>query len=841
MLLSIQVLYAQKHIYEHFGVDDGLPSSEVFDVYQDDLGYIWFATDKGLSRYNGYEFENFTTKDGLPGNTILDFYPQKDGRVFCLDYHSNTLFYFDAVFDGFKIYQFHGELKKHLPSNAVLKSLTMDESETLIVGGYGFRGFVEISSDGEASMHYPKDSILNRNPDQKVRQLNLGVLSEKEVFSSLYFDYESNKNMVMIPVKNRITSRVDVEFLNQDQYAFIDHKLGVFSTKGSVIYYENEQNPIGIKRIDDRSFWVGYYSNGAEIRAVSGEVIETFLPNRSVSSFLRDAEGSYWFTTIDDGIFQIKNPAIKIFSEEQITSLVKDHESNLYAGHYNGDISRISNLRTEILYKGLNDSPAYVEFNPDQSKVYGSSDFHLKSFTTKQTPISILGARKLSEDILSPLISVASNGYKSIMNDSIVNNEVGIRTEDVCMYNNTVLIATPDGLYVKKNDRIQSHHVSELVKTRLYDIDINNNTNNVYMASQEHGVIVYGDSIYNVSTKHGLTNSIVSEVYIENDSTVWACTNTGLNRINFKSDRTFSVNTITKSDGLLSNDINDVEVINDTVWVATKRGLCFFKKDIMNQEENASVLSLSLKSVAVNDVEVNEENIVLDYAQNSIDFTVEAISNRYTDKINYYYRLKGVDSTWVKTANRIISFPSLSPGNYTFEAKACVCGNSSNLITSYKFRVLPPFWRSWWFRVMCFVLFVALVYVFFRVRVLTYNRDVFRELIRLLIKRLKGDEQFYKFRANGEDFKIPTRDILYVNSQGNYLDVVAKKRTYTIRCKIGDFIGSTPDALEYLRVHRSYIIRIDQVSSKGKNWVVIQGNRIPIGETYLAVLDKIQF
>ena len=74
-----------------------------------------------------------------------------------------------------------------------------------------------------------------------------------------------------------------------------------------------------------------------------------------------------------------------------------------------------------------------------------------------------------------------------------------------------------------------------------------------------------------------------------------------------------------------------------------------------------------------------------------------------------------------------------------------------------------------------------------------------------------------------------------------YIHVVTKKRTYTIRCKIGDFISSTPDALEYLRVHRSYIIRIDQVSSKGKNWVVIQGNRIPIGETYLTALDKIQF
>lgn len=69
-----------------------------------------------------------------------------------------------------------------------------------------------------------------------------------------------------------------------------------------------------------------------------------------------------------------------------------------------------------------------------------------------------------------------------------------------------------------------------------------------------------------------------------------------------------------------------------------------------------------------------------------------------------------------------------------------------------------------------------------------------------MIKRLKRNEQFYCFRSNGEDFKIPTHDIEYINSQGNYLDIKTPKKTYTIRCKIGNFITTTPDALEYLRI-----------------------------------------
>ncbi len=94
---------------------------------------------------------------------------------------------------------------------------------------------------------------------------------------------------------------------------------------------------------------------------------------------------------------------------------------------------------------------------------------------------------------------------------------------------------------------------------------------------------------------------------------------------------------------------------------------------------------------------------------------------------------------------------------------------------------------------------------------------------------------------NGERIKIPTKELLYIKSSGNYLDIITSSKTYTIRCKIGDFIASTPDALEYLRVHRSYIIRIDKVSGKSKNSVTIKEHTIPIGETYFTQLDKIQF
>ena len=832
--VSLQISYAQTHIYKHFGVDEGLPSSEVYDIYQDKLGYVWFATDKGLSRYNGYEFENFTTKDGLPDNTILDFYPQDNGQIWCYGYHSQSLFYFDEVFNGFKPYKHNDKLKQQLIPKSVVKSVVLDENNTLHIGGFTIFGLIKITEEGLVTNHFDLKNAT-RSAD-----INLGINTKKGIIFSIYHDYQSEGNTIVINSNYGPSSRVDIAFLNNKKSILIDKKLGVVSKNGAVKYYNTKHNPIGIKRINNNSFFVGYYSNGAEIRDVSGEVIETFLPKKSITSFLIDTEGSYWFSTLDDGVYYIKNPNVSVFTKEHISSLVKNQDNTLFLGYNNGDIGQIVNGKVDILHKGFNSGAAFVEFDNVNNELYGYDLGQLINFT-KQTKIAPFTANKLPEHIEDELIGTATHYLLERKKDTFHGTRLDHKIQDACLFNTTVYIATASGLLIKKDSVIKPDQSLDILKSRIDDIDFNKNSKTLYMATQGAGVIVKNDSIYNITKLNGLTNPIVSEVHIENDSTLWACTNTGLNRIVFKANNNYNITTITKADGLISNDIDDVEIINDTIWVATKKGLCYFSKNVLAEKEASKILSLSLVEVRVNNKKINSENIKLKYNQNNIDFKLQAISHKKANTIKYFYRIKNLDTTWSETTSRSISFPSLAPGNYTFEAKASVLNNRNDLFVLYNFKIKPPFWKSWWFYSSCFLLLTALIYLFFRVRVLSYNEDVFRELIRLAIKRLKRKEQFYTFRSNGEDFKIPTRDILFINSQGNYLDIITKKKTYTIRCKIGDFVSSTPDTFEYLRIHRSYIIRIDQVSSKGKNWVVIKDNKIPVGETYLSELDKIHF
>jgi ligand-binding sensor domain-containing protein len=65
VLCSFSAVYAStpyQIVYlKNYSTPDGLPSSRVNYLMQDSKGFIWIATDKGVSRFDGQHFKNFTS------------------------------------------------------------------------------------------------------------------------------------------------------------------------------------------------------------------------------------------------------------------------------------------------------------------------------------------------------------------------------------------------------------------------------------------------------------------------------------------------------------------------------------------------------------------------------------------------------------------------------------------------------------------------------------------------------------------------------------------------------------------------------------------------------------
>jgi diguanylate cyclase (GGDEF)-like protein len=103
-------------------------------------------------------------------------------------------------------------------------------------------------------------------------------------------------------------------------------------------------------------------------------------------------------------------------------------------------------------------------------------------------------------------------------------------------------------------------------------------------------------------------------------------------------------------------------------------------------------------------------------------FSLEFSSLHYTDpaRDSYAYRLKGFDRDWVTTDadHRTATYTNLDPGTYTFEVKASnEQGLWSEQPARVTIRILPPFWQTWWFRLLVALLAIGLLATAYRARV----------------------------------------------------------------------------------------------------------------------------
>lgn len=134
-------LFAQelRYVFKNYTPSDGLPSSEVHRVLKDSKHYMWFATDHGVCRYNGYKFEVFN----LPDNSILGLYEDYKKRIWAQSF-SGQLFYFE---DGkFEAYKWNSKLVDAIKPG-VINALYLDSSDALYVSSTGPNTYI-ISKDG---------------------------------------------------------------------------------------------------------------------------------------------------------------------------------------------------------------------------------------------------------------------------------------------------------------------------------------------------------------------------------------------------------------------------------------------------------------------------------------------------------------------------------------------------------------------------------------------------------------------------------------------------------------------------------------------------------------------
>jgi len=104
MLPSVQ---AQKIFFKHYTVTDGLCANTIWDIEQDDQGYMWFGTKYGLSRFDGYNFKSFQHQKGIAGslgNNFIRKIFKYDSKTFWIG-TDEGIYIFDLQTEKFKLFK----------------------------------------------------------------------------------------------------------------------------------------------------------------------------------------------------------------------------------------------------------------------------------------------------------------------------------------------------------------------------------------------------------------------------------------------------------------------------------------------------------------------------------------------------------------------------------------------------------------------------------------------------------------------------------------------------------------------------------------------------------------
>ncbi|PID28449.1 MAG: hypothetical protein CSB55_04640 [Candidatus Cloacimonadota bacterium] len=186
-------LSAQQLPIKNYSVADGLLEDSVFQISQDDKGYIWIQTDNGISKFDGENFTNYTEKDGLIKNISVysffskgSFYSFSDTEMSVIKNDSINLFgkdYFSSYFnDSIVSLQFMSvddEIAVYgLSQN---KIYVYDDAENKFDLKHDLKPQVILTEDKNASFLYPNGMLILDGNNMKFVRLDTGKIFDVDL------------------------------------------------------------------------------------------------------------------------------------------------------------------------------------------------------------------------------------------------------------------------------------------------------------------------------------------------------------------------------------------------------------------------------------------------------------------------------------------------------------------------------------------------------------------------------------------------------------------------------------------------------------------------------------
>ncbi len=592
-------LVAQQYLFREFGLEHGLPQSEVPSPQAgivDSRGRIWIGTNGGgvaLLEQNKYRV--FGVKEGLNSNSISSLVEDKEGNIWILSQNKNISKYDGNTFTSFS------ELDGTTPLGG---QLSIDKWQNVWVLTIGVKNVLYWK---------PKDEKTFR----KYEQPNLGELSARTLLLTHSANFETHINhggeiflfngkkfeKVIYPKtplidslsQNKSLLLIHQDYTKKDWIWIIDPITGngdlmSFDTKNkryNKIEFPENKIPIGSK---PNGSWQVFVASTGKIYVVAHLINKIFVFDGNhkfnttygiengfsgimggSGTIFEDEYGTIWVGTRGKGMIQLPKEKFTNYTAkdglqgELVFSISEDKKNRVWLGSSVGGITIYENNTLKTVVPALNS--------------FGRiSGFWCKNDTVYAAAVGIL--------------EIVEDAENNIFTTKLVNEKFGVPplvfTRNITEIDGIVWTAT-QGLgiigYDIKGDSIKYNFGQDELKA-ISVLDIQKDSKGNYWFATLSGLVKWDgkdtekDNFKHFTTKDGLGDNFLLQIYIDTRDIVWIVAYSGgLNRFDGKTFQTFKT-----PQGLSSDIIYSILPVKDTFeqfWIGTQRGLnkVYFRSD----------------------------------------------------------------------------------------------------------------------------------------------------------------------------------------------------------------------------------------------------------------------
>ena len=207
------------------------------------------------------------------------------------------------------------------------------------------------------------------------------------------------------------------------------------------------------------------------------------------------------------------------------------------------------------------------------------------------------------------------------------------------------------------------------------------------------------------SSREGVRSHHAVFLRSDRNGRIWSGTDSGVDVFDGHTWRHYG-----QGDGLVWPDCDGDSFLADddgSVWIGTSRGLSHFRPPGQSppvRPPTALVTAVTFGGKSMDPSTVRE----IAFRDRSMRVHFTALTFLNESEVRFRYRLLHIDGEWTETSQREIEYPGLAHGTYTFEV---IARNSrgvwSETPARLTFRILPPWWETWWFHLSALLLLLA--------------------------------------------------------------------------------------------------------------------------------------